>query len=162
MEFSRQEYWIALSCPQESNLCLLCLLHWQVGSLPLAPPEKPLFSSLAIFFLLLQLSIHMYLFSIYFATNYHFHESRKYHYDVWKEDFFSLISCIGRGRYEASLLFSVKTLEYYVLRHVGSIVGFSGSRAQAQLLWCMGLVLCGTWELPRPQVRPVSPALASR
>ena len=26
---------------QRSNLHLLCLLHWQVGSLPLAPPEKP-------------------------------------------------------------------------------------------------------------------------
>ena len=26
---------------QGSNLHLLCLLHWQVGSLPLAPPEKP-------------------------------------------------------------------------------------------------------------------------
>ena len=25
-----------------SNLCLLCLLHWQVGSLPLAPPGKSL------------------------------------------------------------------------------------------------------------------------
>ena len=24
-----------------SNLHLLCLLHWQVGSFPLAPPEKP-------------------------------------------------------------------------------------------------------------------------
>ena len=23
------------------NLCLLHLLHWQVGSLPLTPPEKP-------------------------------------------------------------------------------------------------------------------------
>ena len=23
------------------NLCLLCLLHWKVGSLPLAPPGKP-------------------------------------------------------------------------------------------------------------------------
>ena len=43
--FSRQEYWSGLSCPprgetQGSNLCLLCLLHWQVGSLPLGPPEK--------------------------------------------------------------------------------------------------------------------------
>ena len=28
---------------QGSNLCLLCLLHWQVGSLPLAPPGKPTF-----------------------------------------------------------------------------------------------------------------------
>ena len=30
---------------QGSNLLLLCLLHWQVGSLPLAPPEKPYLSS---------------------------------------------------------------------------------------------------------------------
>ena len=27
---------------QGLNLCLLCLLHWQVGSLPLAPPGKTL------------------------------------------------------------------------------------------------------------------------
>ena len=26
---------------QGSNPCLLCLLHWQTISLPLAPPEKP-------------------------------------------------------------------------------------------------------------------------
>ena len=26
---------------QGSNLRLLCLLHWQVGSLPLTPPGKP-------------------------------------------------------------------------------------------------------------------------
>ena len=26
---------------QGVNPCLLCLLHWQAGSLPLAPPEKP-------------------------------------------------------------------------------------------------------------------------
>ena len=26
---------------QGLNLCLPCLLHWRVGSLPLAPPEKP-------------------------------------------------------------------------------------------------------------------------
>ena len=26
---------------QELNLCLLSLLHWQAGSLPLVPPEKP-------------------------------------------------------------------------------------------------------------------------
>ena len=48
MEFSREEYWSGLSCPplgdlpnQGLNLCLLYLLHWQVGSLPLAPPVKP-------------------------------------------------------------------------------------------------------------------------
>ena len=49
MEFPRQEYWSELPCPppghlptQGSELHLLCLLHWQAGSLPLAPPGKPL------------------------------------------------------------------------------------------------------------------------
>ena len=31
---------------QGSNLSLLCLLHWQAVSLPLAPPGKPLLQSL--------------------------------------------------------------------------------------------------------------------
>ena len=45
--FSRQEYWSGLPCclliflTQGSNPRLLCLLHWQVDSLPLAPPGKP-------------------------------------------------------------------------------------------------------------------------
>ena len=50
MGFSRQEYWSGLSCPppedlptmQGSNPCLFHLLHWQTGSLPQAPPGKPL------------------------------------------------------------------------------------------------------------------------
>ena len=44
MGFSRQEYRRGCSClpPRDLpnpgiKLCLLCLLHWQVGSLPLAP-----------------------------------------------------------------------------------------------------------------------------
>ena len=44
MGFSRQEYWSGLPSPppgkfpdQGSNPSLLCLLHWQTGSLPLAP-----------------------------------------------------------------------------------------------------------------------------
>ena len=48
MGFSRQEYWNGLPCPlqglfqtQGLNPNLLCLLNWQVGSLPLAPPWKP-------------------------------------------------------------------------------------------------------------------------
>ena len=53
MELSRQEYWIALLplededilqgvfLTQGSNPSLLCLLHWQVGSLPLVPLGKP-------------------------------------------------------------------------------------------------------------------------
>ena len=44
MGFSRQEYWSGLPCPPPGDLpkpgiesVSLCLLHWQVGSLPLAP-----------------------------------------------------------------------------------------------------------------------------
>ena len=32
---------------QVSNLRLLCLLRWQMGSLPLAPPGKPFFGQIA-------------------------------------------------------------------------------------------------------------------
>ena len=47
MGFSRQEYWSGLPCPPPGDLPnqgieprFLCLLHWQAGSLPLAPPWK--------------------------------------------------------------------------------------------------------------------------
>ena len=47
--FSRQEQWSGSPCPspgnlpaQGSNPCLLRLLLWQLGSLPLAPPGKPM------------------------------------------------------------------------------------------------------------------------
>ena len=49
MGFSRQEYgrgyhflFQGIFPTQGSNPCLLCLLHWQAGSLPLAPPGKPI------------------------------------------------------------------------------------------------------------------------
>ena len=48
MGFSRQEYWSGLPCPPPGDLpnpginpCLLRLLHWQAGSLPLVSPGKP-------------------------------------------------------------------------------------------------------------------------
>ena len=41
MGFSRQEYWSRLPF-QKSNPDLLCLLHWQAGSLPRVPPGKPI------------------------------------------------------------------------------------------------------------------------
>ena len=48
MGFSRQEYWSGLPCPPPGDLpdpgtefVSLCLLQWQVDSLPLAPPGKP-------------------------------------------------------------------------------------------------------------------------
>ena len=49
MGFSRQEYWSGLPCPLSGDLpdpgpetvSLTFNLHWQVGSLPLAPPGKP-------------------------------------------------------------------------------------------------------------------------
>ena len=49
MGFSRQEYWSGLPCPppgvfltQGLNSHLVYFLHWQVGSLPLAPPGNPI------------------------------------------------------------------------------------------------------------------------
>ena len=49
MGFSRQETGVGCHAlpqgtflTQGSNPCLLCLLRWQVGSLPLAPLGKPL------------------------------------------------------------------------------------------------------------------------
>ena len=51
MGFSRQENWSGLPCPspgdlpnQGSNPCLLHLLHWQVGSLPLVQEQKQMTS----------------------------------------------------------------------------------------------------------------------
>ena len=48
MGFSRQEYQSGLPCPPPGDLPnlgitpgLLRLLHWQAGSLPLAPPGNP-------------------------------------------------------------------------------------------------------------------------
>ena len=48
MGFSKQEYWSGFPCPSPGDLpdpgikpVSLCLLHWQAGSLPLAPPGKP-------------------------------------------------------------------------------------------------------------------------
>ena len=49
MGFCRQEYWSGFQCPSPGDLPdpginphLLCLLHWQAGSLPLAPPGEPI------------------------------------------------------------------------------------------------------------------------
>ena len=57
MGFSRQEYWSGLQFPspaifptQGSNLCLLCLLHWQVSSLPSRHKGSPAQYMLAIYF----------------------------------------------------------------------------------------------------------------
>ena len=48
MGFSRQEHWSGLPCPPQGIFLTQGLnprlrpLHWQVGSLPLVPPGKPL------------------------------------------------------------------------------------------------------------------------
>ena len=56
---SRQEHWSGLPLlllgifpTQESNLCLLCLLHWQAGSLPLCHLGSPHRSKISFFFYL--------------------------------------------------------------------------------------------------------------
>ena len=36
--------WVTTTSTRGSKLCLLCLLHWQVGYLPLVPPGKPITS----------------------------------------------------------------------------------------------------------------------
>ena len=48
MGFSQHEYWSGFPLPPPGDLpdreiepSLLCLLHWQVDSLPLAPPGEP-------------------------------------------------------------------------------------------------------------------------
>ena len=44
IEFSRQEYyiqWVAMASSRDRTPAPLCFQHWQVGSLPLAPPGKP-------------------------------------------------------------------------------------------------------------------------
>ena len=51
MGFSRQEYWSGLPCPPPEGLpdpgtepsYALLLLHWQAGSLPVAPPGKHIY-----------------------------------------------------------------------------------------------------------------------
>ena len=52
MGFTRQDYWSGCHAllqgifpTQGLNPSFLCLLHWQAGSLPLAPPEKQLYLS---------------------------------------------------------------------------------------------------------------------
>ena len=53
MGFSRQAYWSGLPCllqgifqTQGLNPCLWCILHWQMGSSPLAPPGAWIFKIL--------------------------------------------------------------------------------------------------------------------
>ena len=44
MGFFRKEYWSGLPCPPPGDIPdpgIFHFLHWQVGSLPLAPPGKP-------------------------------------------------------------------------------------------------------------------------
>ena len=52
MGFSSQEYWSGLLRPSLGDLpdpgtkaVSLSLLHWQLASLPLAPPGKPVYTS---------------------------------------------------------------------------------------------------------------------
>jgi len=47
---------------QGSNLSFLYLLHWQVGSLPLAPPEKPILL-MYIYNIYIMYIIHIYIYT---------------------------------------------------------------------------------------------------
>ena len=68
---SRQEYWSGLPCPPAGDLpnpgtepCLLHLFYWQAGSLPLAPPAKPVLILASVQFYCGQ-RIYLYYFSPY-------------------------------------------------------------------------------------------------
>ena len=57
VEFSRQEQWSRWLCPPPGappdpriKPCFLCLLDWQVCSLPLSPPGKPRRSQVALLY----------------------------------------------------------------------------------------------------------------
>ena len=69
MGFSRQEYWSGLSSPLQviQPLCfsLLCLLHWQVGSLPLELPQKPIYIYICI---CVCVCIYIYIYICYINT----------------------------------------------------------------------------------------------
>ena len=61
MGFSRQEYWSGVLFPTPEDLpdpgirfTSLCLLHWQAGSLALAPPGERSFSQYAVLCLVVQ------------------------------------------------------------------------------------------------------------
>ena len=62
MGFSRKEYWSELPCHPPGDLPhpgiepTSLLLHWQVGSLPLVPPGKPLHALLLLLLLLSRFS----------------------------------------------------------------------------------------------------------
>ena len=75
--FSRQKYWSGLSCPppgifltQESNSLLLSLLHWQVDSLPLAPPGKPTTYMCVCIYMYIYIYISFNFYFIYYKNKY--------------------------------------------------------------------------------------------
>ena len=79
--------WVAMPSlvdqTQGSNPYLLCLLHWQAGSLPLAPPGGPLETTYLLFFSAWNFS---YLFTYPFIWSWDF--SIRVFYD-WSKFFFS-------------------------------------------------------------------------
>ena len=54
---------------QGSNPCLFCLLHWQAGSLPLAPPGKPI---LSYYIIIIDLHVCLFFWTMDFSKNVHY------------------------------------------------------------------------------------------
>ena len=52
-----------------SNQCLLCLLYWQVGSLPLMPPEKPTYEYIYIY-IYAYMCVYLIWINLYFIYNF--------------------------------------------------------------------------------------------
>ena len=121
---------------QGSNLCLLCLLHWQVDSLPLSHVESPM----PILYIL-------YLSSVYLYTSYSAITLNHYIY--------STLYMLSRSVVSSSL----RPHGLYVAHQAPVSMGFS-----RQEYWSR-LPLPSPGNLPDPGIKPVSlmsPALASR
>lgn len=58
-----------------------------------------------------------------------------------------------------SALVAERRLQAIGLEASGLLLPFLSSRAQAEWLWPVGLLLCSMWDPPGPGIRPGSPAL---
>ena len=83
MEFSWQEYWSRLPFPSPGifstqRLNLLCLLHWQVGSLLLVSPGKPPSYQSAILYIYIYIYIYVYVYLYIYINQQRTSQRNKY------------------------------------------------------------------------------------
>ena len=142
MGLSRQEYWAGLLCPlpgdlppQGSNPHLLCLLDWQVGSLPLAPPGKPLLAINSLNFCLPEKVFISHFWRI-ILQNTEFWSIRFFFFlsifKVFHSTFFLLAWCWGAFWYNSYLSFLIGKFFFFFLK--------------TSLIFFLYLWLCALWK----------------